>query len=93
MPSVFSPNGDGENDLLQLFSLPNLDYYVAFDIYGRWGEHVFHAENFSPGEPVGMWDGYHNGQLLNSGVFMYTIRYVLKNGYEIRTSGDITLMR
>jgi hypothetical protein len=43
MPTIFSPDGDGFNDLFGAFfsDIPNV-YWGEIDIYDKWGEHIYH---------------------------------------------------
>jgi len=58
IPSGFSPNGDGANDL---FEIPGLDQYPNFrlDIVNRWGSKVYSYSNNGSLSPE-WWDGYSN---------------------------------
>ncbi|MEJ7610282.1 MAG: PKD domain-containing protein [Ferruginibacter sp.] len=55
VPSVFTPNGDGKNDLLRplLYGFKKLNY---FQVYNRWGKLVFNTTTINAG-----WDGRVNG--------------------------------
>src|SRR5690606_25210461 len=54
VPSGFSPNGDGVNDIVYVrgFSIKEMD----FKIFNRWGELVFESYNQENG-----WDGTYKG--------------------------------
>ncbi len=42
--NIFTPNGDGKNDVFQMPTLPNGvcgDKFVEFEIYNRWGRKLF----------------------------------------------------
>jgi len=86
IPTGFSPNGDGVNDVLQIMGEGILSLNLA--IYDRWGQRVFQTTDVNT-----FWDGTFNGQPLNSGVFAYKVFAVLADGTEISQSGNITLMR
>ncbi len=86
VPNAFSPNGDGENDLLYVRSL--CIYYLDFRIYDRWGEQVFHT-----GNPEEGWDGTFRGQPMEMAVFMYTLQATTFTGVKISKKGNISLLR
>ncbi|MDZ7897012.1 MAG: gliding motility-associated C-terminal domain-containing protein [Arcicella sp.] len=68
IPTAFSPNGDGTNDVWELSTLAgNGDLIV--EIYNRWGEVVFYSKGYS--EP---WDGTYKGSLVPEGTYAYMIR-------------------
>lgn len=94
IPNVFSPNGDGNNDIFTIFSdLKSVERVLSFQIYNRWGEVVFEAYDFPTNDPAYGWNGLFRGKLLNPAVFVYQaqIRYI--DGREELFKGDVTLMR
>jgi gliding motility-associated-like protein len=65
MPTAFTPNGDGKNDLFRpTFIGPSAKY--DFRIYNRWGELVF--ESKTPG--IG-WDGTKDGTPQKADVYVF----------------------
>ena len=78
LPNVFSPNGDGINDLYR----PHRTSYVErveMTIFNRWGTQVFYTE-----DPDVNWNGKINGsgQLVAPGVYYY-----ICDVYEYRLTG------
>jgi gliding motility-associated-like protein len=51
VPTAFSPNGDGLNDLFRV-KLHDEVHDFHLDVYSRWGQRVFSTTN-----PEGAWDG------------------------------------
>jgi hypothetical protein len=48
VPDIFTPNGDGVNEIFYVLGngcIANID---LFTIYNRWGEIVFEDKNFKP---------------------------------------------
>jgi len=86
VPSGFTPNNDGENDVL--FVRGVFIDELTFIIYDRWGDQVFETNN----QEIG-WDGTKNGEALPSGVFGYYLRAVCKNGEVYTRQGNVTLVR
>jgi len=86
VPSGFTPNSDGENDVL--FVRGNFIDEVTFIIYDRWGNKVFESNDQTIG-----WDGNRNGQALPSGVFGYYLSTTCKNGDTYQRQGNVTLIR
>ncbi len=86
VPDIFSPNGDGENDVL--FVLGQGVRQLEFVIYSRWGEKVFETSDMSVG-----WDGTHRGKPMDTAVFAYYLRAIFNNGEEKIMNGDILLIR
>lgn len=87
VPSAFSPNNDGNNDVLYAVG-KNVDN-IIFIIYNRWGEKVFESKSLTEG-----WDGTYKGTNLSSSVFMYHIsaRSTISNE-SIEKVGNISLIR
>jgi len=89
VPNVFSPNGDGVNDVLELKMSPIIQDIVSFRIFDRWGAVVYQTDDRYDG-----WDGTLNGRLLNDGVFLYVLEVVCPlSGEVIMKRGDITILR
>jgi gliding motility-associated-like protein len=91
-PNVFSPNGDGVNDVFT-YSASTSSAVRALEgqIFDRWGNMVYR----STADPF-VWDGRFQGDILNPGVFVYVIRLsILSAGNEeVRQfAGDVTVMR
>jgi len=87
MPTAFSPNGDGENDILYLRG-PDCITQMQLQLYNRWGELVFETTNLSKG-----WDGKFHGKTMESGVFTYYLNATLSNAQKISRKGNVTLLR
>jgi gliding motility-associated-like protein len=93
VPNVFSPNGDGINDVLAISSDPSITEVEYFQIYSRWGELVYEERNFIPGQANSGWDGKMRGEEVQSGVYVYKAKAMNKRGQEILVFGDMTLIR
>lgn len=88
VPTAFSPNNDGHNDLFILHGWENCVTEFSMLIYDRWGEKVFEST-----DPAISWDGNFNGKLMGSGVFVYYIEANTSSGEKITKKGNITLIR
>jgi len=86
VPNAFTPNGDGENDVLYLRSLIVED--VLFRVYNRWGELVYETNTMHSG-----WDGTFRGKLLDPDVYDYYLEGHCIDGQEFLIKGNITLIR
>ena len=86
LPTAFTPNGDGENDVFLIRGGP-FDA-VEFNIYNNWGQLIF--QSFDP--ELG-WDGKFNTQDAPLGVYTRTFTVQLAGGRVIVKEGDVTLMR
>jgi gliding motility-associated-like protein len=86
VPTAFSPNEDGRNDLL--FLRGNNLRNVQFTVFDRWGEKVFETNDISIG-----WDGRYKGKQLNSGVFTWVATMMYDDANTVTESGTTTLIR
>ena len=86
LPTGFTPNNDGVNDILYIRS--NFITEVYLTIYDRWGEKLFETNDVKKG-----WDGIYKGKLLDQGVYGYYMTFKCNNGQESFKKGNITLMR
>lgn len=86
VPNIFSPNGDGINDILYVHGRGIKS--MSFIVYDRWGEKVFSTTDNTKG-----WDGTFRGKPMDSAVYMYYLKATLNNDEEIKTKGSITIVR
>ncbi len=65
--NLFTPNGDGKNDVLKFKDL-NLFNTNKIKVFNRWGAVVFQQSNYQND-----WDGTYNGRPLPAGVYYYVL--------------------
>jgi len=86
VPDAFSPNNDGQNDVLYVFG--GCITSMTFQVFDRWGNKVFESNNPSQG-----WDGKYNGEVMNTGTYVYHLMATLSNNTTVTRKGNITLVR
>ena len=86
VPNIFSPNGDGSNDILYVRGKGVAD--LNFFVYDRWGEKVFETTSLDIG-----WDGKFRGKDMNKAVFVYYLEATFIDGSKVTKKGDVTLIR
>ena len=86
IPDVFSPNGDGNNDVLFVRAPTVIE--LEFVVFDRWGTALFSTKNVDKG-----WDGIVDGRPGASGVYIYTLIARTEKGEDIQQTGNITLVR
>lgn len=69
VPSAFTPNSDGLNDVLRGNINCPVDEY-QLQVFNRWGQRVFDTRNANSG-----WDGLFKGKQATVGVYVYSIRF------------------
>lgn len=93
VPNIFTPNGDGLNDFVTIFTDSHIKIIDNLKIFSRWGELVFERSNFLPNIEAEGWDGNFRGQAMNPAVFAWVATINIP-GEGIRIfKGDVTLIR
>jgi gliding motility-associated-like protein len=87
VPTAFTPNGDGLNDILRptLMGIKELHY---FRVYDRWGQLLFETKTNFAG-----WDGTYNGTRLPTQVVVWIAEGIGVDGNVYSRKGTSTLMR
>jgi gliding motility-associated-like protein len=94
IPNVFSPNGDGQNDVFVIYAGPDVKEIKRFYVFNRWGEAMFEISgSFQPNNPIYGWDGTHRSELMNAGVYVYMAEIEFVDGVVELFKGDVLLMR
>ena len=94
VPTGFSPNNDGNNDVLLIHG-NNIGKILAFRVYDRWGEMVFEdlEYEYDPTDITRGWDGRFKEEDLNSGVFVWYVEVEYVDGTSKLFKGNTTLIR
>lgn len=79
IPNVFTPNGDGVNDVFHIINIEKRESVVQ--IYNRWGQQVFEGENYQND-----W----NADNVSDGTYYYIV--TLDDGEE-QYEGVVTIIR
>lgn len=87
IPSAFTPNKDGKNDLFIPQVFGNLKQF-KLTVYNRWGTVVFQTN-----DPQRGWDGMVNGFLQDNAVFVWVCSYQLEGLAPKTEKGTVTLIR
>ena len=87
VPTGFTPNGDGRNDVFTPFpvGIKSLNY---FRVFNRWGQVVFSTSTLHQG-----WDGRLGGREQSSGTYVWMAEAVSNQGKVITKKGVVTLIR
>jgi gliding motility-associated-like protein len=87
VPTAFSPNRDGKNDLFRPLLFGNVKQF-RFTVYNRWGQIIYQTTELQKG-----WDGRLAGKDAETGVFVWTCAYQLADGEPKTEKGTVTLIR
>ncbi|MBN9384943.1 MAG: gliding motility-associated C-terminal domain-containing protein [Chitinophagaceae bacterium] len=86
MPSAFSPNGDGVNDVFRI--PPGITLQLKeFSIFNRWGGRVFSSRDINKG-----WDGKIDGRPAQTGTYAFIITGTDIKG-SVMVTGTVVLVR
>lgn len=86
VPTAFTPNRDGNNDLLFVKGGPFQN--ITFKVYNSWGELVFETTD----QKIG-WDGTKNGVNQPVGAYVWTLVVDMYNNRQVKKNGDVTIIR
>jgi hypothetical protein len=97
-PNAFIPNSQGpsggyystkSDEAAQVFhpSYSGVSDYQLM-IFSKLGIQIFKSNDINLG-----WDGYNNGQLSESGVYIWKVRGKFRNGEPFIKMGDVTLLK
>lgn len=86
VPTTFTPNGDGKNDLFRVRG----DNVITEEmrIYDQWGTLVYSTDSSRP-----EWDGTVNGTTIQNGTYFYRIRITDKDNTQKELTGPITVIK
>jgi gliding motility-associated-like protein len=93
VPNIFSPNGDGLNEFLVPYTGAEADLIQEFLVYDRWGELIYSATDFVPGDENSAWNGLFKNEELNPGIYSWkAVVHFIDD--EVETyAGEVSLVR
>ncbi len=87
IPTAFTPNNDGLNDLFEIKGTPITDFNLY--IYDRWGTIIWSTHNYET-----FWDGTtKEGNFVPSGTYIYQITGTDYQHRAINYKGTVTVVR
>jgi gliding motility-associated-like protein len=88
VPTAFTPNNDGLNDIFKPHNALKADNY-EFKVYNRWGQLVFVTKDWRMG-----WDGKLNGLQQGADVFVWMLSYIHRDTKKpVFQKGTVMLIR
>ncbi|MBS1734796.1 MAG: gliding motility-associated C-terminal domain-containing protein [Bacteroidetes bacterium] len=87
VPTAFTPNGDGINDVIKpiMLGMRSLNY---FKVYNRFGELMFYTTEIDKG-----WDGVYKGKPQDPATFVWMAQGVTYKGKTKTRKGYVVLIR
>jgi gliding motility-associated-like protein len=92
-PNVISPNFDGLNDYFFISADRSVRRVVVLEVADRWGEILFHRENFEPWYEAEGWDGTFRGRRMEAGVYVWYTEVEFLDGKRLFLEGSVTIVR
>jgi len=87
VPTGFTPNGDGLNDVLKPIAV-GIERIEYFRVYNRWGQLVFSTTINGHG-----WNGQINGKPQTTNTYVWMVKAVDYTGRPVFQKGTATLIR
>lgn len=87
IPTAFTPNNDGHNDVFKMVNVTD-ETLLEMRVFNRWGTVVFSTNDISKG-----WDGKYKNQDQPMAVYGYAIKIRYSDGAEEVYKGTVTLIR
>ncbi|NJC25533.1 gliding motility-associated C-terminal domain-containing protein [Neolewinella antarctica] len=93
IPTSFSPNGDGFNDVFTVLSdETRVSSVASLRVFDRWGSQVFDGINLTVNDLGNGWDGSVGGQAAPVGVYSYVAEVLYPDGVIKRFTGSLNLL-
>ncbi len=102
--NAFSPNGDGINDVYCIYVQSIVRADIA--IFNRWGQTIVsysgtmdelvaaaNGQEDGNGYVLELWDGRHNGDVVNDGVYFINVRAVGAGGRKYERKESINVLK
>ena len=93
VPDAFSPNQDGQNDVLEVFAGASVRRVNSFQIFDRWGNQLQLLSDFDPRDQPVVWNGVFNGQELDTGPYVWISEVEFADGSKQWKSSTVVLLR
>lgn len=94
VPTGFSPNRDGTNELLSVYGKgAQIKRVISFQVFDRWGELLFADADFQVNDSDRGWDGQFRGQPCDPGTYIWQAEVEYWDGYREVAAGGTTLIR
>lgn len=87
VPTAFSPNHDGKNDVFRPVIPVALKNY-RLQIYNRYGFLLFESTQYHEG-----WNGIYKGEMQSNGTYVYFISFVDEDGFPVVKKGTFVLIK
>jgi len=89
VPTAFTPNNDGNNDIFKPFNKCTFYQNYSFSVFNRWSQLVFKTNDAAIG-----WNGFYKDEMQQVDSYVWYLDYfdVLKNE-QVSVKGTVSLIR
>ncbi len=92
LSTTLSPNSaNPENRSIKVFGDTITPVDFSFQVFNRWGLLIFETDSFDRMNTQG-WDGSQHGNVIPSGVYPYSLKYVEVSGLATQRAGFLTII-
>lgn len=92
-PNAFCPECGAADNYFTAMSADGVRSVKCLRVFDRWGNQVFEAKNFQPGDVGSAWRGDYGGKAAPMGVYVWQAEVELIDGTVAFYRGDVTLVR
>jgi gliding motility-associated-like protein len=86
--NAFTPNGDGNNDLWQIYEDYGCLKNISLFVFNRYGNKVFESKDYHNN-----WDGTYNGKPVPDATYYAVINFTMITGRVVTIKTDLTILR
>ncbi|MFZ5554143.1 MAG: PKD domain-containing protein [Bacteroidota bacterium] len=86
VPTAFTPNGDGANDVFMVRGGPFLEFELR--VFNEWGNQIYYSTDQAEG-----WDGKYKNKKQPLGTYVWTYRIVTLDNTELTNKGEVTILK
>lgn len=91
--NVFSPNGDGINDVFYLQGIDQIAEVGYLRVFDRWGNLLFESGGGAVNHPDHGWNGRLNGGPVAPGVYVWSAQLKFLDGEKALLSGEVAVIK
>lgn len=91
IPSAFSPNGDGLNDIFFVQGGSEVLRVISLQVFDRWGNAIFRRDDTPVNDIDYGWDGTFRGRFVSQEVYVYTAEVEFVDGTTRLYKGDVLI--
>lgn len=86
--NAFTPNGDGINELWQVYRSYECFRNISVQVFNRYGNTVYESKDYR-----NQWDGTYKGKPVPDGTYYAVVKFTQINGKVVTIKSDVTVLR